>query len=118
YDDYAGIDVKGKIVLILRHEPQEADEKSVFYGKAFTQHAQFAAKASNAKMHGAAGVILVNDVPNHPADEDKLPVFGTVEGPEDAGIPFIQVKEAVAERWVAAAGKHIATLMQAIDKDR
>jgi outer membrane receptor protein involved in Fe transport len=24
YDDYAGLDVKGKIVLVLRHEPQEA----------------------------------------------------------------------------------------------
>ena len=65
YDDYAGIDVKGKIVIILRHEPQEADEKSVFSGKTLTVHAQFASKASNAKMHGAAGVILVNDVPNH-----------------------------------------------------
>ena len=62
YDDYAGIDVKGKIVIILRHEPQESDEKSVFAGKTYTEHAQFASKASNAKMHGAAGVILVNDV--------------------------------------------------------
>src|SRR5208337_3157915 len=29
YDDYAGVDVMGKIVLILRHEPQEMDEHSV-----------------------------------------------------------------------------------------
>src|SRR6266404_1987236 len=33
YDDYAGIDVKGKIVVVLRHEPQENDAKSVFEGK-------------------------------------------------------------------------------------
>src|SRR5882724_3158511 len=33
YDDYAGIDVKDKLVLILRHEPQEHNEKSVFAGK-------------------------------------------------------------------------------------
>ena len=32
YDDYAGIDVKGKIVLVLRHEPQESEPKSVFEG--------------------------------------------------------------------------------------
>jgi hypothetical protein len=107
YDDYAGLDVKGKVVIILRHEPQEADEKSVFAGKQFTQHAQFAMKASNAKMHGAAGVIVINDVPNHKADEDKLPVFGTVEGPSDAGIPFVQVKEGIAEKWFAAAGKNV-----------
>ena len=33
YDDYAGIDVKDKIVLLVRHEPQEDDEKSIFQGK-------------------------------------------------------------------------------------
>ena len=33
YDDYAGLDVKGKIVLVMRHEPQESDPKSVFEGK-------------------------------------------------------------------------------------
>src|SRR5579862_7927196 len=57
YDDYAGIDVKGKLVMVLQHEPQEFDEKSVFGGTSFTQHAQFAFKASNAKNHGAVGVI-------------------------------------------------------------
>src|SRR3954453_17108489 len=35
YDDYEGLDVKGKIVIILRHEPQESDERSVFAGKQF-----------------------------------------------------------------------------------
>src|SRR5579883_2508638 len=30
YDDYAGVDAKGKIVLMLRHEPQENDASSVF----------------------------------------------------------------------------------------
>src|SRR5579862_6870768 len=39
YDDYAGIDVKDKLVLILRHEPQEHDPKSVFGGKRLTSHA-------------------------------------------------------------------------------
>ena len=61
YDDYKGIDVRGKIVLIMRHEPQEFDEKSIFAGKVYTQHAQFWSKASNAKMHGARGVVLMND---------------------------------------------------------
>src|SRR3989475_3628940 len=45
YDDYAGLDVKDKLVLVLRHEPQEFDEKSVFSGKAYTEHAQFFSKA-------------------------------------------------------------------------
>src|ERR1035438_3017780 len=70
YDDYAGIDVKGKLVLVLRHEPQEADANSVFEGKSLTQHAQFAAKATNAKIHGAVGVILINDRAAHAADPE------------------------------------------------
>ena len=81
YDDYAGIDVKGKIVLILRHEPQEFDEKSVFEGKVYTEHAQFSSKASNAKMHGARGVILVNDLHAHPGDTDELEPFGAPTDP-------------------------------------
>ena len=117
YDDYADLNVKGKIVLILRHEPQEFDEHSTFGGKTFTEHSQFTSKASNAKMHGAAGVILVNDTPNHKDDEDKLQIFGSVDGPDDAGIPFMQVKEAVAERWFADAGKKIEDVMQSIDHD-
>jgi hypothetical protein len=65
YDDYSGLDVKGKIVLLLRHEPQEFDEKSVFEGKVYTAHSQIFSKAANAKFHGAKAVLLVNDVGTH-----------------------------------------------------
>src|SRR6202051_2735093 len=41
YDDYAGIDVHGKFVVVLAHEPQEYNEKSVFEGKIYTDHAQY-----------------------------------------------------------------------------
>ena len=65
YDDYAGLDVKDKIVVVLRHEPQEFDDKSVFAGKALTRHSQLDNKAVNAKYHGAKAVIFINDLPNH-----------------------------------------------------
>ena len=67
YDDYAGLDVKGKIVIVLRHEPQEFDDKSVFEGKVYTAHSQIFSKATNAKIHGAKAVLMVNDVAAHPA---------------------------------------------------
>ena len=105
YDDYKGIDVRDKIVLILRHEPQEFDEKSVFAGKVYTQHSQFWSKASNAKMHGARGVILMNDRAAHPGEAEELEKFAEVAGPGDAGIPFLQMKSEVADRWFAEAGK-------------
>lgn len=96
YDDYEGIDATGKVVLVLRHEPQELDEKSVFAGKALTAHAQFWSKAVNAKRHGAVAVILVNDRPNHPGRRDDLEEFGHAAGPVDAGIGLIITGSLVA----------------------
>lgn len=61
YDDYAGIDVKGKVVVILRKEPQQQDEMSPFNGLRTTQHSYFQRKLTNAAEHGAAAVIFVND---------------------------------------------------------
>jgi len=62
YDDYAGVDVKGKAVIILRHEPQQDDPKSVFDGTKTTAHAPLRRKISNAYEHGAAGVIFCTDL--------------------------------------------------------
>jgi aminopeptidase YwaD len=115
YDDYAGIDVKDKIVLILRHEPQEADEKSVFGGKDLTDHSVLMTKAAKAKAHGARGVILVNDIAAH--NEDKLVDFGRDDGPTDAGIFFVQVKAATAAGWLKAEGHDMAEIEAGIDKD-
>ena len=56
---------------MLRHEPQEADEKSIFAGKNYTMHSELASKVANAKLHGAAAILLVNDLPNHPGDDDR-----------------------------------------------
>jgi len=117
YDDYAGIDVRGKLVVILAHEPQEYDAKSVFEGKVYTDHAQYYSKASNAKSHGARGVILVADRINHQQDPEALERFGRTDGPPDAGILFVQVKEEVVRPWFQAAGKDIEKLETAIDAD-
>jgi hypothetical protein len=118
YDDYAGVDVKDKIVLLVRHEPQENDDKSVFQGKELTQHSTFAIKAVNAKMHGARAVILVNDTyPHHSGDTDKLTPFGQATGPNDAGILFAQVGESTAEAWLKAEGHDLRETLDGIDKD-
>jgi len=117
YDDYAELDVKDKIVVVLRHEPQEYDEKSVFAGRLFTEHAQFWSKAVNAKMHGARGVILLADRANHRGDSEELEKFGRAAGPVDAGIVFVQVKAAIADAWFQRAGQSLDEIQQAIDQD-
>ena len=117
YDDYANLDVKGKFVLLLRHEPQENDDNSIFDGKKLTSFATFTDKMTNAKAHGARGVIIVNDVATHPGKEDKLEEFGDSGGPRDAGIFFVQIKEAEAEQWLKAEGRDLHQITADIDKD-
>ncbi len=112
YDDYAGIDVKDKIVLIFRREPQEYDEKSVFAGKNYTRHSQFDSKAINAKMHGAKGVILLTDL-----SSTTLEKFGSSAGPDNAGIPFVMIRADLADPWVDKAGRTLRGIQEAIDKD-
>ncbi len=105
YDDYAGIDVTGKFVLIFRHEPKETAKLS--------DHATFITKAVNAKMHGAKGVILINDTFAHQGKADELEKFRQAEGPSDVGILYLQMKESAAEALVAAAH---TTLRDAFEK--
>jgi hypothetical protein len=117
YDDYAGIDARGKFVVVLAHEPQEYDEKSIFAGKVYTDHAQYYSKAANARRHGAVGVILIADRVNHKTSADELEQFGKTTGPNDAGILFVQVKEDIVESWVRAAGKDLMQIESGIDTD-
>ncbi len=58
YDDYAGIDVTGKAVIVLRHEPQQDNPHSKFDGTRNSAYAPLTRKISNAYEHGAAGVIF------------------------------------------------------------
>jgi hypothetical protein len=65
YDDYAGIDVRGKIVFVLRHEPGEDDSTSVFMGTALTEYSSVETKVRIAMEHGAVGVMVATDPLNH-----------------------------------------------------
>ncbi|QDU31281.1 Bacterial leucyl aminopeptidase precursor [Anatilimnocola aggregata] len=61
YDDYKDLKVEGKVVVLLRKEPQQQDPKSKFNGDKPSPHAIFMRKIGNAYEHGAAAVIFIND---------------------------------------------------------
>ena len=117
YDDYADINVKDKIVLVLRHEPQEFDANSIFERKAYTEHSQLFSKAANAKFHGARAILFVNDAATHSGSDDHLEKFGAEVSPASPGLPFLQVRVEVVEKWFAAAGKSMPEIIGQIDKD-
>jgi len=114
YDDYRGVDAKGKVVVVLRHEPQESDAKSPFNGTDSTRHASFINKAVNARQHGAVGIVFLTDL-NH-NDEQVGPATRT-EATDDLGIPAFHAKRDPFVRLFNAAGKDLTAIQKKIDED-
>lgn len=112
YDDYMHLDVKDKIVIVLRYEPASFAAKAGNHG--LTQHSQFITKAINARNHGAKALVLVNGKLGD-GEEDLLTRFGSVSGPEDVGILFMQVKNEIADGWLKAAGKSLKEVQEKIN---
>jgi hypothetical protein len=130
YDDYEGLDVSGKIVFLLRHEPGKKDPESPFYGSQYTRHAYFVTKARNAVRHGAVGMILVTD-PNfsgakEPAGVDDFRLFGEIRleasAPSRRGgtqtvesFLALHISQELAEILVAPLGWTLRSLQDAVD---
>ena len=112
YDDYSGIDVKDKIVLVLRSEPTGFSGKNAHHE--LTQHSQLITKAINARNHGAKALIVINGKLGD-GEEDFLTRFGSVSGPENVGIVMVQVKNAIADAWFQAAGKSLKEIQEQIN---
>jgi hypothetical protein len=112
YDDYAGIDVKGKAVVILRHEPQQANPHSKFEGEKNSAYAPFARKVSNAYEHGAAAVLLVSDdfdIKKNVADFERR-WQTAIDQLAEAQAKFKQIEKPSVEQRVKhreAIGKHV-----------
>lgn len=112
YDDYSGLDVKDKVVVVLRYEPSGFAQKSGHQG--LTQHSQLITKAINARNHGAKAVVVINGRLGD-GEEDLLSRFGSVSGPENVGIVFVQVKNDVAEAWLKGSGKSLKEVQEQIN---
>jgi hypothetical protein len=117
YDDYADIDVKGKIVLVLRYEPPPKDDKSPFRKLPDSStHAALRTKANNARDHGAVGMILVDLT--HTGD-DKSELLSTRNSLWRGGNSLVaaQVKRRVVEAWLNSQGVSLTALKERIDRE-
>lgn len=62
YNDFADIDVTGKVVIMMRRNPGQSDPHGPFAtAHGISRHAELRTKISQAIQHGAAAVLLVND---------------------------------------------------------
>lgn len=59
WDDYRGVDVKGKIVVALVNDPGLQDS-TIFRGRILTYYGRWTYKIEEAQRHGAAGLILIH----------------------------------------------------------
>jgi len=112
YDDYAGIDVRGKVALVLRLEPGAGDSLSPFDGTRLTVHADLRNKAKTAFDHGAAGLLVVTG----PAEPDSLLAFDDQAAAGSGHLPAAQVGRDALARALAAEGFDLAAAQAAIDR--
>ena len=59
WDDYKGVDLKGKVLLMLVNEPP-SDDPNFFKGKALTYYGRWTYKFEEAARRGAVGVVLIH----------------------------------------------------------
>jgi len=59
WDDYAGVDVRGKIVICLVNDPGLRDS-TIFQGKVLTYYGRWTYKIEEAARHGAAGILMIH----------------------------------------------------------
>jgi len=60
WDDYAGVDVRGKVVLIRVNDPGVAETPDFFGGRALTYYGRWTYKFEEASRRGAAGALLIH----------------------------------------------------------
>lgn len=115
YDDYAGIDVKGKAVLAFTHQPRERAQEGPFQASGALHYATNLYKAMNAREHGAAAIFLVAGPNNHSdAREALFPLSGASR--PGSGIVAIGLKGRVAESLLRRAGTNLSQLQREIDE--
>lgn len=122
WDDYAGLDVKGKTVIILVNDPDYGEEKleGPFGGRAMTYYGRWTYKYEEAARQGAAAALIVHD--EFPAAYGWNVVESSWTGPQyhaasaDDGASQTMangwIQKDVARQILSAAGQDLDALIK------
>ena len=122
WDDYAGLDVRGKLVLALVNDPGYAtQDPKLFTGNAMTYYGRWDYKFAEAVRHGAAGLLVIHETraAGYPWD---VPRNGATKPQFDLRIDDYSTRRLALEGWItedaasrvlAAAGKDFGELKKA-----
>src|SRR5262245_12209490 len=110
YDSYATLDVKDKIVLVLRYFPEDADQQT---RGILARYSDLRYKAMAARQHGAKAMVVITG-PRSPNAGQTVPMsFDTALA--GSGIPAVSVSGAVAAALFAGAPKTLQAIQQELD---
>jgi Zn-dependent M28 family amino/carboxypeptidase len=110
YDSYATLDVKDKIVVVLRYFPEDADQQT---RATLARYSDLRYKAMAARQRGARALLVVTG-PRSPNAGLTVPMsFDTALA--GSGIPAASVSGAVAAALFASAPKPLQTAQQELD---
>jgi len=115
WDDYKGVDVRGKVLLMLVNEPP-SDDPNFFKGKALTYYGRWTYKYEEAARKGAVGVILIHreDMASYPWEVVRNSNSGEksylkLEGPALKVASWVQLD--VAKKLAASSGMDLDKMM-------
>jgi Zn-dependent M28 family amino/carboxypeptidase len=121
WDDYAGLDARGKTVVVLVNDPGFASgDPALFNGTAMTYYGRWTYKYEEAARQGAAAVFIVHETEPatygwHVVEQGAEQHFGL--GGEQGATPRVTVEGWItaeaAERLFAAAGEDFSALKSA-----
>ena len=110
YDSYATLDVKDKIVLVLRYFPEDAEQKT---RGILARYADLRYKAMAARQHGAKAMIVVAG-PRSPNAGELVPMtFDTALA--GSGIVAVSITGNEAKRMFTPTGKTLEDAQKALD---
>jgi len=116
WDDYKGVDVRGKVLLMLVNEPPSDDPK-FFKGKALTYYGRWTYKYEEAARKGAVGAILIHktEMASYPWEvvrnsNSAEKSYLKVEGPVLKVASWIQLD--VAGQIASSSGMNLDKMMQ------
>lgn len=112
YNSYDGLDVKDKVVVILRYVPEGVDAARRAH---LNRYAGLRYKVMMARERGAKGVLVVTG-PNSPGAGEVLPLSNDGSS-SDSGLPALSISGKVAEGLFAAAGKNLKDLQSGLDNE-
>ena len=121
WHDYQGVDVKGKILLVIVNEPPSNDEH-FFQGKALTYYGRWTYKFEEAARLGAAGVLVIHRTDLASYKWDVVRNSGSTETSYLRNDPLSTLKAAswiqldTARKLFAAAGMNVDQMIEAAGK--